>query len=72
MPADLRSGASRRSTSDPQNSTRMEVDFAVEPSVPVKTDSIAEITSVSPLGDNFLGIGPGTLDCAAGARRARS
>jgi phospholipid/cholesterol/gamma-HCH transport system substrate-binding protein len=47
--------------SDPQNSTRMEVDFAVEPSVPVKTDSTAAITSVSPLGDNFLGIIPGTL-----------
>jgi phospholipid/cholesterol/gamma-HCH transport system substrate-binding protein len=47
--------------SDPQNPTRMEVDFAVEPSVPVKTDSIAEITSVSPLGDNFLGVVPGTL-----------
>jgi phospholipid/cholesterol/gamma-HCH transport system substrate-binding protein len=48
--------------SDPLNSTRMQVDFAVEPSIPVKTDSIAEITSVSPLGDNFLGIIPGTLE----------
>lgn len=47
--------------SDPQNPTRMEIDFSVLPSVPVKTDSIAEITSVSPLGDNFLGIVPGTL-----------
>jgi phospholipid/cholesterol/gamma-HCH transport system substrate-binding protein len=47
--------------SDPQNPTRMEIDFAVQPSVPVKTDSIAEITSVSPLGDNFLGIVPGTI-----------
>jgi phospholipid/cholesterol/gamma-HCH transport system substrate-binding protein len=46
--------------SDPQNSTRMEIDFTVEPSVPVKTDSVAEIASVSPLGDNFLGIVPGT------------
>jgi phospholipid/cholesterol/gamma-HCH transport system substrate-binding protein len=47
--------------SDPQNSTRMEIDFAVEPSIPVKTDSTAAITSVSPLGDNFLGIIPGTI-----------
>ncbi len=54
-------GRVEKVTSDPQNSTRMEVDFAVEPSVPVKTDSIAEITSVSPLGDNFLGIKPGSL-----------
>ena len=48
--------------SDPLNSTRMQVDFSVQPSVPVKTDSIAQITSVSPLGDNFLGIIPGTLE----------
>jgi phospholipid/cholesterol/gamma-HCH transport system substrate-binding protein len=48
--------------SDPLNSTRMEVDFSVQPNVPVKTDSVAQITSVSPLGDNFLGIIPGTLD----------
>jgi phospholipid/cholesterol/gamma-HCH transport system substrate-binding protein len=47
--------------SDAQNSTRMEIDFAVEPDVPVKIDSVAEITSTSPLGDNFLGILPGTL-----------
>ncbi|HXX19532.1 MAG TPA: MlaD family protein [Candidatus Acidoferrum sp.] len=47
-------------TADPHDTTRMEVDFAVRPDVPVKTDSLAEITSVSPLGDNFLGIRPGT------------
>jgi virulence factor Mce-like protein len=47
--------------SDPRDSTRMEVDFSVKPDVPVKTDSVVEITSVSPLGDNFLGILPGTL-----------
>lgn len=46
--------------SDPQDPTRMEVDFAVDPDVPVKTDSVAVITSTSPLGDNFLGINPGT------------
>ncbi|HTW25087.1 MAG TPA: MlaD family protein [Candidatus Baltobacteraceae bacterium] len=45
---------------DPQDPTRMEVDFAVEPSVPVKTDSKAAITSNSPLGDNFLEIEPGS------------
>jgi phospholipid/cholesterol/gamma-HCH transport system substrate-binding protein len=55
-------GRVEKVVSDPLNSTRMQVDFAVEPSVPVKTDSIAQITSVSPLGDNFLGIIPGTLN----------
>src|SRR5215469_2354051 len=43
---------------DPQDPTHMEIDFAVDPKVPVKTDSTAEITSTSPLGDNFLGINP--------------
>jgi len=47
-------------TSDPHDSTRMVLEFAVKPDVPVKTDSQAEITSLSPLGDNFLGIRPGT------------
>jgi phospholipid/cholesterol/gamma-HCH transport system substrate-binding protein len=51
--------------SDPQNPTRMEIDFAVQTGVPVKTDSTAVITSTSPLGDNFLGIVPGTQAAAA-------
>ena len=45
---------------DPQDPTRMEIDFTVQPSIPVKMDSVTEIASVSPLGDNFLGILPGT------------
>jgi len=46
--------------SDPHDSTRMEIIFRVRQSVPIKTDSIVEITSTSPLGDNFLGIRPGS------------
>ena len=53
-------GRVQKVESDPQNPTRMEVDFSVQPGVPVKTDSVATITSNSPLGDNFLGIIPGT------------
>src|SRR6202008_2223079 len=45
---------------DPKDPTRMEVDFEIEPSVPVKTDSKATIASTSPLGENFLGILAGT------------
>jgi phospholipid/cholesterol/gamma-HCH transport system substrate-binding protein len=45
---------------DPKDPTRMEVDFEIEPSVPVKTDSKATVASTSPLGENFLGILPGT------------
>jgi phospholipid/cholesterol/gamma-HCH transport system substrate-binding protein len=54
--------------SDPQDPTRMEIDFSVQPDVPVKTDSTAIITNTSPLADNYLGIVPGT----AAAPRAPS
>ncbi len=46
--------------SDPGDATRMEVMFRVHPDVPVKTDSMASITSTSPLSENFLGILPGS------------
>ncbi len=55
-------GRVRKVASDPSNATRMEIDFDVEPGVPVKTNSVAEITSNSPLGDNYLGIRPGSLN----------
>lgn len=45
---------------DPQNPAAMEIDFRVNREVPVKTDSRVKIASLSPLGDNFLGIVPGT------------
>ena len=54
--------------SDPRDPTRMEVTFRVDDEVPVKTDSKAKIGSLGALGDNFLGIVPGT----AAAPLARS
>jgi phospholipid/cholesterol/gamma-HCH transport system substrate-binding protein len=53
---------------DPQDSTRMEIDFDVKPEIPVKSDSTAAITSTSPLGDNFLGINPGTRNAPRAPR----
>lgn len=53
---------------DPHDATRMEVDFSANPSVPIKTDSTALITSTSPLGENFLGIRPGTNAAARAPR----
>ncbi len=53
---------------DPRDSTRMEIAFRIKPDVPVKTDSVAEITSNSPLSDNYLGIIPGS----SAAQRAPS
>jgi phospholipid/cholesterol/gamma-HCH transport system substrate-binding protein len=53
-------GRVKKVVADPKDPTRMEIDFDVSPDVPVKTDSAVTITSSSPLGDNFLGIIPGT------------
>jgi phospholipid/cholesterol/gamma-HCH transport system substrate-binding protein len=53
-------GRVRKVIVDPSDPTRMQVDFDVDPALPVKTDSSALITSTSPLGENFLGIKPGT------------
>lgn len=53
-------GRVKQVQSDPQNPARMDVQFAVHPEVPVKTDSKITITSISPLGENFLEVEPGT------------
>lgn len=45
---------------DLQDPSRIEIDFRVDDQVPVKTDSKAKISSLGPLGDNFLGIVPGS------------
>jgi phospholipid/cholesterol/gamma-HCH transport system substrate-binding protein len=53
-------GRVRKVVVDPGDPTRMEVDFDAHPDIPIKTDSSVLITSTSPLGENFLGIKPGT------------
>jgi ABC-type transporter Mla subunit MlaD len=53
-------GRVKKVAPDPKDPTRMEIDFDIEPSVPVKTDSKTTIASTSPLGENFLGILAGT------------
>ena len=45
---------------DPEDSTRIEVDFNVGEDIPLKTDSLAKITSLGPLGDNYLELSTGT------------
>ena len=45
---------------DPKDSTRIEVDFHVSPGIPVKTDSVAKISTVGALSDNYVEIGTGT------------
>jgi len=47
---------------DPQDSTRIEVAFTVGHAIPVKTDSVAKITSLGPLDENYVEVGTGTKD----------
>src|SRR5208282_5608296 len=47
---------------DPQDSTRMEIDFSVGRAIPVKTDSVAKITSLGALDENYVEVGTGTKD----------
>lgn len=45
---------------DPKDSARIEITFSVKEGTPVKTDSVAKITSLSALGDNYMEITPGS------------
>jgi len=45
---------------DPANSTRIEIDFLIDPATPVKTDSVAKITTLGPLTDNYVEISTGS------------
>ena len=45
---------------DPNDTTRIEIDFRVRPNIPVKTDSIAKISALGALSDNYVEIGTGT------------
>ena len=45
---------------DPLNSTRIEIDFRIDRATPVKTDSLAKITTLGPLTDNYIEITTGS------------
>lgn len=49
---------------DPQDPRRLEIRFSVDPDLPVKTDSVAKILSLSPLGENYLDISPGNAQAS--------
>jgi len=44
---------------DPGNSTRIEIDVAVDRDAPLKTDSVAKISTLGPLTDNYVEIATG-------------
>lgn len=56
----MKAGAVQAVHIDPQDSTRIEIDFNVGRTIPLKTDSVAKITSLGPLGDNYLELTTGT------------
>jgi len=45
---------------DPGNSSRIEIDVAVDRDAPLKTDSVAKISTLGPLTDNYIEIATGT------------
>src|SRR6516165_7304312 len=45
---------------DPANSTRIEIDFAIDATTPVKTDTAAKITTLGPLTDNYIELTTGS------------
>jgi phospholipid/cholesterol/gamma-HCH transport system substrate-binding protein len=52
---------------DPMDTTRIEIDFAVDPDSPLRTDSVATISSLSLLSDHYLEISSGTMTAARAA-----
>jgi phospholipid/cholesterol/gamma-HCH transport system substrate-binding protein len=45
---------------DPGNTTRIEIDIAVDRDAPLKTDSVAKISTLGPLTDNYIEVATGT------------
>jgi phospholipid/cholesterol/gamma-HCH transport system substrate-binding protein len=56
----MRVGTVQKVRIDPGDSSRIEVDLVVEPGTPLKTDSIARLSSLGPLSDSYIEISPGT------------
>src|SRR5271170_3250298 len=57
-------GKVRRVRVDPENSTRIEIDLTVDRDAPLKTDSVAKISTLGPLTDNYIEISTGSEGAA--------
>src|SRR6202158_3153392 len=53
-------GKVQRVRVDPGNSTRIEIDLTVNRDAPLKTDSVAKISTLGPLTDNYIEISTGS------------
>lgn len=56
----IKAGSLQKVRVDPADSTLIEVDFSVARDIPLKTDSVATITSLGVLGDNYLELSTGS------------
>lgn len=63
----MKAGSVQAVRVDPDDSTRIEVDFNVARDIPLKDDSVAKIASLSALGDNYVELTTGTRQAAAAA-----
>jgi phospholipid/cholesterol/gamma-HCH transport system substrate-binding protein len=61
----MRVGTVQKVQIDPSDPTRIEIDFVVDPGTPIKTDSVARLSSLGPLSDSYVEISPGTAAAAA-------
>ena len=57
-------GKVQRVRVDPGNSTRIEIDITVNRDAPLKTDSVAKISTLGPLTDNYIEITTGSEHAA--------
>jgi len=63
----MKAGSVQAVRVDPNDSTRIEVDFNVARDIPLKADSVAKIASLGALGDNYVELTTGTRQAAAAA-----
>ena len=63
----MKVGSVRTVRVDPEDSTRIEIDFDVARDTPLKTDSVAKVTSLGPLGDNYVELTTGTRQASLAA-----
>src|SRR5437763_121852 len=57
-------GKVRRVRVDPGNTSRIEIDLLVNSDAPLKTDSVAKISTLGPLTDNYIEITTGSEHAA--------
>jgi len=58
----MRAGRVEAVQVDPEDSTRIKIDFNIGPDIPLKTDSVAKITTLGALDENYLELSTGTKE----------